>query len=1169
MRYKFRCSGFKRSIIHPTKFNTLSDNSLLRDVDDVLVVWLDGNLNRSEDCVDTELELRRLSVNLKTFSDLNDCLNYFTSPSSEHNRIFVIVSGALGNALIERVQNFESIVSIYVFCENEPLHSEWAKQYAKIKGVFIEKERLFSELLPDLLSYSAQLTPMRIFQTDDKQKSIHDLSEESASFMWFQLLIRILLTLRDNRDDRAKKDLIDTCLQRYQGDTHEQNRIKDFEQNYQFGQAIQWYTKDTFLYRSVNRALRTADIDIIYRFRFIIAEIHDQLSALPRPSTFPLVVYRGQVISRADMEIIKVNQNQGFISMNTFLSTSESGGQATGFSAAGTGIPETLVSVLFKINVDQCRQPFAKVDTLSAMPTENEILFSIGTVFRIDEVEEYDSGSIVHLTLTTEIEERFESLISLIISDIGPSPVLATFGRFLFIQGDYNRAERYFQFLLDVNEPDLDDLGREVCYTSLGDIADEKGEYERAMDYYQQVLSSQQRRLPQNHPSLAKMHRNIGIIHMALGQHTEGIQSFQLSLSIDLMSEPEDQAEVPSHYNNMALMYQELGDYSNAKIYFEKSLEKDKEFGLDVIKHPSTAATYYNLGSLCADMQQYRTAIEYYEKALEIQKASLPPEHSSRIQTESSMSSAYFQLGDYKTALEIRLRVLDARLKVQPPNFPSLVKTYTILSQINQELGDFTRAEGHIKRSLQICQGHLNNDHPDMAITYDALGNLYDGMGKSKKAFDSYQQALDIWQKQKSPNVSAISQAYINLSSVEENPQKAMEYAKKGLNILLSADSADKQLLVYAYNALGQVCKNDEQLDEAIENYTKALDLARESVNGDDNDPSLSTYYHNLGSAFGEQGDYERALTYIHKALDNKLKVQDSNHPHMGALYNNLAALYSELEQNDRAIEYYQKAIDVFKQPNAQNFRRLARCYESMGSVYEVLADRQKTLDYYRMALDLQLAELELHDPDLVSTYSSLASVYEERGDYQAALTHFIPMLNIQEKILSSSDLNLAEDYERVGTCYHRNRQYHLAIEHYKKALAIQQENRSPLASIYQSLADACEDFGELDAAMNYYEMGIESLKTEKGKERTIEHYEDLCLIYKNLGRIQRRLNLFDKAMDNFNRSLDLYNQFLANGDEYHELRRGILESMARLHEATGNMTMAQECRAKKETASA
>ncbi|CAF3052586.1 unnamed protein product, partial [Rotaria sp. Silwood2] len=271
---------------------------------------------------------------------------------------------------------------------------------------------------------------MRIFQSDENQKSIRDLNEETASFMWSQLLMRIILIMYDNRDDRAKKDFIDTCRIRYKDDVYEQNRIAEFERTYTTGQAIHWYTKDSFLYRCLNRAFRTVDIDIIYRFRFIIAELHEQLASLPRPSTPNLVVYRGQIISTDEMKTIDANQKKGFISINTFLSTSESANHATSLSSLNMNLPKGLESVLFRITVTQTRHPFANIDALSAMPTEKEILFDAGTVFRIDEVENYGVGYFVHLTATTEIEERFDALAQHFLDDIGQKPTLATLGRF-------------------------------------------------------------------------------------------------------------------------------------------------------------------------------------------------------------------------------------------------------------------------------------------------------------------------------------------------------------------------------------------------------------------------------------------------------------------------------------------------------------------------------------------------------------------------------------------------------------------------------------------------------------------------------------------------------------------------------------------------------------------
>ena len=38
--------------------------------------------------------------------------------------------------------------------------------------------------------------PMSILSEDVKQRSIKDLNQESASFMWFQVLIKILIDIK-------------------------------------------------------------------------------------------------------------------------------------------------------------------------------------------------------------------------------------------------------------------------------------------------------------------------------------------------------------------------------------------------------------------------------------------------------------------------------------------------------------------------------------------------------------------------------------------------------------------------------------------------------------------------------------------------------------------------------------------------------------------------------------------------------------------------------------------------------------------------------------------------------------------------------------------------------------------------------------------------------------
>ncbi|CAF3817577.1 unnamed protein product [Rotaria magnacalcarata] len=1135
---------FKRSLLSSAKVNVLPNGIPIHDIESLTVVWLDSNINQNEDCIDTELELRRLTAHLRIFTKLNECVEYLSSFKGKPACIFLIVSGLLGVNLMEHIREIEAIVWIYVFCENETFHNSWANKHSKIRGVFVEKERLFSSLLPDLATFSIHFTPISIFQSDENQKSIHDLSEETASFMWSQLLVHIILTMCDNRDDRAKKDLIDVCRTRYTYDMYEQNRITEFEKTYTTGQAIQWYTKDSFLYRCLNRAFRTMDIDIIYRFRFIIAELHEQLASLPRPSTSNLVVYRGQIISTKEMTIIEANQNKGFISMNTFLSTSENATNATGFASVNMNVPEGLESVLFRITISQTRQPFANIDAL---------------------MEDCGAGYVVNLISTTEIEERCDALAQHYLNEIGTKPTLATLGRFLMMQGDYNRAQRYFQFLIDENVPELDNDGCAICYTGLGRIHDEKGEYEQALDYYQRVLTLQQSTLSKDHIDFSTTYNNIGTIQMTQGRYIEAIENFQHSLDIDLSHQNIDQTIIASTYNNMAQVYAEMQDHSKAIEYSEKSLKIQLEYNHDTIKHPSIAITYHNLGLLYEEKKQYENAIDYYEKALTIQKASLPPDHPSRIITESCLANVYFQSGKHQLGLEKCLKVLDTKLHQSPLNFPSLAKSYINLGAMYEELGDLIKAEENLKKSLHICKRHLTNHHTDTATTYRILGDVYDGMGEIKKALNNYQLSLKVFERQIPVDSTAMAQVYGRMSAVEQNQMKAIDYAKKGVTILLDADKIDNEALAVAYNTLGTALLEAEQLEEALIHCTKSLELARELVNGDENHLSLSIYYNNLGLILSQQGQIEKALEYQQKALDMFIeKMKDPLHPQVARMYNNLACSYQRLHNYELALGFFQKTVDSLKQPNTKNVRLLAETYIHIGSVYEDLVDWEKEVEYYKMVLDLQLTGLESNDIDLVSTYSLLASVYENREDYSIALTYLMPMLNIQTEILSKNDHELYDSHDQIGTCYYLNKDYQAALRHFKKALKIQRHRKKPLASICQSVGDTNKHLKKQKSASKYYRLGIHSLDEKEEANRAVDEHVDLCQLYRKLGILERQMNHFTKAMTNLQQSLNIYEKFLTNDNQYDEIVQAILESMAKVHEATGNMSMAEEYRKRK-----
>jgi hypothetical protein len=80
--------------------------------------------------------------------------------------------------------------------------------------------------------------------------------------------------------ENIHKDLLDECRRIYRENKAQTQFINAFETEYQPSKAIWWYTRDTFLYRLINMALRTENMVIIWKFRFIIQDIYQQLKTM-------------------------------------------------------------------------------------------------------------------------------------------------------------------------------------------------------------------------------------------------------------------------------------------------------------------------------------------------------------------------------------------------------------------------------------------------------------------------------------------------------------------------------------------------------------------------------------------------------------------------------------------------------------------------------------------------------------------------------------------------------------------------------------------------------------------------------------------------------------------------------------------------------------------------
>ncbi|CAF3877940.1 unnamed protein product [Rotaria sp. Silwood1] len=233
----------------------------------------------------------------------------------------------------------------------------------------------------------------------------------------YSVLFKEIILEIDEDNAKAVNNLVDYGRQQQVSES----QLVYFKRKYHRKSPIWWYTYECFLYGMLNKALRLLDMEAMIKMGFFIRNLHRQLEQVHKEQSDTyrktFIVYRGQGFAQQDFNHL-VDTKGGLLSFNNFLSTSKRQKEAMRFVEDALRKYEHNVGVLFIMtidpsNVSASNTPFALIDDYSAFPQEQEILFSMHTVFRVGEIQQTVHNSRlweVHLTLTDDNDPQLAAL---------------------------------------------------------------------------------------------------------------------------------------------------------------------------------------------------------------------------------------------------------------------------------------------------------------------------------------------------------------------------------------------------------------------------------------------------------------------------------------------------------------------------------------------------------------------------------------------------------------------------------------------------------------------------------------------------------------------------------------------------------------------------------------
>ena len=190
--------------------------------------------------------------------------------------------------------------------------------------------------------------------------------------------------------------------------------------------------------------------------------------------------------------------------------------------------------------------------------------------------------------------------------------------------------------------------------------------------------------------------------------------------------------------------------------------------------------------------------------------------------------------------------------------------------------------------------------------------------------------------------------------------------------------------------------------------------------------------YTNLGTAYGNLGDYKGAIKFHQQSL--RIAKEIGNKGLEGAAYGNLGNAYYSLGDSKKAIESYQQSLSVVKEIGDK-----WKVYANLGGTYTRLGDYEKTREILQQSLSIAK---EIGNKDLEgAVYANLGSCESNcLGDSKKEIKFEQQSLRIAKET-GNKRLEL-QVYNRLGASLFKRLDFHEAEKYFESSIKVFEEMR-------------------------------------------------------------------------------------------------------------------------------
>lgn len=345
------------------------------------------------------------------------------------------------------------------------------------------------------------------------------------------------------------------------------------------------------------------------------------------------------------------------------------------------------------------------------------------------------------------------------------------------------------------------------------------------------------------------------------------------------------------------------------------------------------------------------------------------------------------------------------------------------------------------------------------------------------------------------------------------------------------------------------------RINSVLGNYKKSLDYFKEWLQNIDEETDINYIYHNIAAQYQHLEDYDNALEFCDKVINNK----DADLSNIVGCLNMKANIFNKLEKFNEAVDLCSKAIEMDNNL-AHLYMDRAKAFFNLGKYQEAFKDCEQVNEIYPYFAESYLIQTKIYfysneleqSLDIIKTAEELNLDSGEMKLYKARILNHLDKFDESKEIY----LKLIEEependlvYYNFAYLYSDLQDYDNCLNYINKSIELNDQVykyylRSYVYRKINKFNDSLKDYNYIlqnepnserayeGRALAYIELNQYDFALEDYK-KVLEINPKSYTVYNDLGELYERKNMLQKALECYNKQLEIDN------DDYYYINRG------------------------------